>query len=196
VHRTLADKPHKVLSKGALTARLVASTAPVSTNKTNLVLDEFMRYKILTLFTTLALHGNLLSAELEGTWFSCVPDMQARSPYSVLYIERSGNAHKWQMDWGQNHSAQGIVSFKKNELILYGCRAYRGETDPKCDEKKPPIDMRIDRFELTRKYKSIKFALEGSAWIRVGILSLDELSSRCEGISEKNIAKRDSKLAK
>lgn len=155
-----------------------------------------MRCIYLVLFSALSWHGSLRSAELEGTWFSCNPELETRTPWNILTIERDGNTYQWQHEWGQYESADGKVSIRGKVLILSGCTAYRGEKDAKCDDERPPVVLKIERNELSRKYKSLDFALKGSGWIRVGQLSLDELDRRCEEIRDENISKRNSKSEK
>ena len=155
-----------------------------------------MRHIYVVLLSAIAWHGSLQSAELEGTWFSCNPDFETSSPWSIMTIERKENTYLWQHGWGQNASADGKGSIRAKELILSGCTYYRGEKNSKCDEERPPEVMRIELYELSRKYKSLDFALKGSGWIRVGQRSLKELASRCEEIRDKNISKRNSKSTK
>jgi hypothetical protein len=149
-----------------------------------------MRRIHIALLSMLLWHGSSRSAGLEGTWFSCNPELTTPSPRNILTIERQDNAYEWQHAWGQHETAYGRVAIVGKELVLSGCTAYRGEKDAKCDEERPPIVLRIGRHELTRKYKSLDFALEGSGWIRVGRISLDELDRRCEEIRDANISKR------
>ena len=155
-----------------------------------------MRHTCLVLSSVLAWHGSLHSAELEGTWFACNPELETSVPRNILIIERDGNTYRWQHAWGQYESADGKVSIQGKELILSGCTAYRGEHDAKCDDERPPVVLKIERYELSRKYKSLDLAMKGGGWIRVGQRSLDELDRRCEEIRDENISKRNIKTTK
>lgn len=155
-----------------------------------------MKTTCLVLFSAFAWHGSLRSAELEGTWFACNPELETPAPRNILTIERDGNTYRWQHAWGQYETAEGKLSIHGRELILSGCGAYRGEQEAKCDNERPPVVLKIERYELSRKYKSLDFAMKGGGWIRVGKLSLDELDRRCEEIRDGNISERNSKSAK
>lgn len=149
-----------------------------------------VRNKLLPLLLALTWQGSACAADLEGTWFSCNPELETPSPWKVLTIEREGKLLKWQTEWGQNYSSSGTVSVRGKELVFTGCYAYRGEIDSKCNEANPPITMTQERAEFTRKHKSLTFALASDSWIRVGQLSLHDLAERCEKLRDHTLSKR------
>ena len=119
---------------------------------------------------------------LEGAWLSCT----AKAPWTLLSVERDGEHYRWTAEWGAPYAASGLSHLKNGELVLRGCRSYRGEIEAGCDEKSPPVFSRLRKQDFERIQASFTTTdIRLGRWVRVAKgASWQELAHKCEQAAE------------
>jgi hypothetical protein len=85
-------------------------------------------------------------------------------------------------EWGVPCSAHGAASLVGNELVLRGCKSYRGATVQGCDEANPPVHLKLNSSMLVQRHAE-KHALRHSKWIKTDSASWQGLATKCEALS-------------
>ncbi len=106
------------------------------------------------------------SEHLSGTWIACYPN--APWAYTLLSVDKDGNGYRWLAEWGQPYTASGAAHWTGTEMVLRGCRSYRGEADRDCDSSNPPVFTSLTAADYRRVRNSITDDdLRTGRWVRV-----------------------------
>ena len=127
-----------------------------------------------------------------GSWFACYVEF-GNSPRgsSVLQIDKKDSIYSVLIQDGSPKSYFGSGKLVRGQLLVRGCNYYRDEAVDGCDVKKPPLNFRLKKSDLKRKYKNLNLSLKKSEWILMKTeQSLDTLMARCNQLAdEKNLDK-------
>ena len=125
------------------------------------------------------------ATDIVGAWVSCDP--KAPWMYALLSVDIEGKGHRWTAEWGSPYAASGVAYLNNGELVLRGCRSYRGEVAAGCSDKAPPVFERLRKQDLerTRSYFT-PVDLRHARWVRVAKgSSWQALARECERAVEK-----------
>jgi len=134
-----------------------------------------------------------VAVEPSGLWFKCLPEWHARDAAILMEITRDGSNYKWLQEWGVPYTASGTASIVGNQLVLRGCKAYRGKVDDSCDEANAPIYQKLKISQLFKQHRSVARALRQSDWIRTNDDSWKRLSVRCGELNNKVLQEQEAR---
>jgi hypothetical protein len=156
------------------------STTPTSCSKTPNV-----RRHANTSHRTASFFENSSISRSVGALVQMPPEWHARDAFILMEVTRDGSNYRWLQEWGVPYTTSGTASVVGNQLVLRGCKAYRGKVDDSCDEASPPIYEQLNVSQLFKQHRSIIRALRQSDWIRTDNDSWKSLSVRCEELNNK-----------
>lgn len=130
---------------------------------------------LIILALTLFFQATAEASDYSGLWFRC-----RTYDFELLEISKVNNSYKWLSEWGPAYSASGTATLlPSGDLILKGCKSFRGELSKDCDDTSPPEFLRLSRQLIKKPNKASNNALQRGVWLRTSDKTWTDLESRC-----------------
>jgi|SRR5438105_4795878 len=131
---------------------------------------------IAILLSVSAAHAS--TSTFSGLWFRCEAKWEAADNFMLLEVAQ--DHRNWVAEWGVAYSASGAAELDSDgNLILRGCKSYRGEVEDSCDRDNPQIFLTLEKAVVDRPAMGSDRSLQRGQWIRTDDKSWQTLAKRC-----------------